>query len=117
MLQILYNLAVCEGYAKAFSALCYKAGIQTEYVIGRGNNSSHGWNLVRVDGVWYQIDVTWDSNNTTVRNNEANIYYKYFLLPDNVMEEDHTAQTYTNYHSCDDSRYIAWNALYQKTKR
>ena len=48
--------AVCEGYAKAFQYLCYTVGINANQVHGVG----HEWNVVRLDGEWYQIDVTWD---------------------------------------------------------
>lgn len=48
--------AVCEGYAKAFQYLCYTVGINANQVHGPG----HEWNVVKLDGEWYQIDVTWD---------------------------------------------------------
>ena len=48
--------AVCEGYAKAFQYLCYEVGINANQVHG----PDHEWNVVKLDGEWYQIDVTWD---------------------------------------------------------
>ena len=48
--------AVCEGYAKAFQYLCYTVGLNANQVHGVG----HEWNVVKLDGEWYQIDVTWD---------------------------------------------------------
>lgn len=47
---------VCEGYSKAFQYLCYEVGINANQVIGVG----HMWNVVKIGGDWYQIDVTWD---------------------------------------------------------
>lgn len=55
--------ALCEGYARAFALLCNKAGIENLYAIGRYNNSDyddHIWNMVKLDGDWYNIDLTWD---------------------------------------------------------
>ena len=48
--------SVCEGYSKAYTMLLAKAGIES-YLVS-GNN--HMWNLVKIDGEYYQTDVTWD---------------------------------------------------------
>ncbi len=56
--------AVCEGYTKAFTYLCHKYGLDCVGVVGgtykSGGASDHAWNLVKVDGDWYFVDVTWD---------------------------------------------------------
>ena len=52
--------AVCEGYAKAFHLLANYAGIDSIYAVGYGDGGGHAWNLVCLDGEWYNIDVTWD---------------------------------------------------------
>ena len=52
--------AVCQGYAMAFSALMQRVGIPCCYVASDAMN--HGWNQVRLSGVWYHVDVTWDDN-------------------------------------------------------
>lgn len=57
--------AVCEGYAKSFKYIMDAANIPCIVVIGKGINStgqteSHAWNYVKIDGVWYGVDVTWD---------------------------------------------------------
>ena len=94
------KVAVCQGYALAFKALCDEAGIQCEMVYGTGNSGgqsiSHAWNVVCVDGQWYQIDVTWDDPITSGLTEEecqkgANLSYAYYLIPDAVMYMDHTA--------------------------
>ena len=58
---------VCEGYARAFQLLCEKAGITAMCILGNarsnGETEGHMWNAVRVDGVWYFCDPTW--NDTT----------------------------------------------------
>lgn len=109
------KLAVCQGYAEAFSLLCHKAGIQTEMVYGTADNGqsteSHAWNIVRIDGVWYQIDTTWDDPITQNTAGGANLRYSYFLIPDSVMSLDHTANSYTNKYPCTDSRYLDYGEL------
>lgn len=109
------KLAVCQGYAEAFSLLCHKAGIQTEMVYGIADNGqsreSHAWNIVRIDGVWYQIDATWDDPITQNTAGGANLRYSYFLIPDSVMNQDHFADRYTHKYACTDSRYLEYGEL------
>ncbi len=50
------NKGVCEAYTKAFQYLCYEVGINANQV----SSSNHMWNVVLIDGEWYQVDVTWD---------------------------------------------------------
>lgn len=52
--------AVCQGFATAFYRLCLAAGLDARYVSSAVFN--HGWNIVRVDGKYYEMDCTWDSN-------------------------------------------------------
>lgn len=93
---LLYKLAVCEGYAEAFHLLCAKAGVQSYMMYGEAGNSvdgwdSHAWNVVRIDGQWYQIDCTWDDPlvNGAVVTGRGNLSYTYFLLTDEEMYSDH----------------------------
>lgn len=58
--------AVCDGYARAFAILCKKAGIPCLIARGYSNNpetgkqEGHAWNVVKLDGEYYHVDVTWD---------------------------------------------------------
>jgi hypothetical protein len=52
-----------RGLALAFSALCAKGSIETRVVDGTLDGAAHSWNLVLLDGAWYQVDV---SQNSTV---------------------------------------------------
>ncbi len=59
---------VCEGYAKAFRAICEHNGITCLLVSGYANgheNEGHMWNIVLVEGAWYTVDVTWDDDITS----------------------------------------------------
>lgn len=55
---------VCEGYAKAFKAICDKMGIECIIVAGEGEvsgtKSPHMWNYVKMDEKWYLADITWN---------------------------------------------------------
>lgn len=54
--------AVCLGYATAFQLLMDMAGVECITVVGasRGSTRDHAWNMVRLDGLWHCVDVTWD---------------------------------------------------------
>lgn len=56
--------AVCDGYSLAYEYLLRQAGINSTMVYGQAgaNDSlgSHAWNLVEIDGEWYEVDTTWD---------------------------------------------------------
>ncbi len=49
---------VCQAYALAFLAMARAAGLHAEVVVSAAMD--HAWNRVRVDGAWYQVDVTRD---------------------------------------------------------
>ena len=112
---LLDHLAVCEGYARAFSWLCEQAGLNELMVSGTADNGSgsisHAWNQVQVDGIWYNIDVTWDDPlvEGQIVTDGSNIVYDYFLVPDRIINENHWAETPADRHSCTDDRYLASN--------
>lgn len=80
---------VCESYAVAFYMLAKIAGLDCHYVVGavETSDADHAWNRVKVDGVWYYIDCTWDD---PVGGGAEN--YQYFLSKsiwkDHVVERE-----------------------------
>lgn len=50
--------AVCQGYALAYKLLLNKVGIECYMVTSKAMN--HAWNLIVLDGEYYQVDTTWD---------------------------------------------------------
>lgn len=72
----------CAGYAKAMQYLCDKAGIVSMVVTGETNKGqTHAWNVVDIDGKWYNLDATWDDPILSTPNYK-NIRYNFFLVPD-----------------------------------
>ncbi len=57
---LLNGKALCEGYSKAFSYVCQLIGIEADCIVGTANGGSHMWNIVKLDGEWYHMDVTFD---------------------------------------------------------
>lgn len=86
--------ALCEGYAKAFSYLCNLAGIENVIVTGQ-TNVPHMWNMVKLGGNWYHVDVTWDNPDDALHAEYPDvILYQYFMVTDSVIENNHTIWTY-----------------------
>lgn len=65
---------VCEGYAKAFQLLANYAGLESIYAVGYGNGGGHAWNLINIDGEWYNLDVTWDDLNKNATAQRQMVY-------------------------------------------
>ena len=55
---LLEGTAVCDGYAKTYALTLRKLGITGVLVTSR--DIGHAWNMVELDGNWYQVDCTWD---------------------------------------------------------
>lgn len=52
------RIAVCQGYALAYKYLLNQVGIDCYMVTS--DTMNHAWNLIKLDGQYYQVDVTWD---------------------------------------------------------
>lgn len=71
--------ANCQGYSLAYGILLEKAGIGVRYVVSE--KMGHMWNLVRIDGKWYNTDVTWDDPLDTYSSSDqySQVMHNYFL--------------------------------------
>lgn len=85
--------ALCEGYAKAFAYLCNLAGIENVLVTGE-TYVAHMWNMVKLDGNWYHVDVTWDKSDDQLHEVFPDVVlYQYFMVTDAVIRNTHTIST------------------------
>ena len=85
------HTGVCSGYALATQALLNRAGVECIYVTGdagSGNDwGGHAWNIVNIDGKYYQLDVTWDD--PIGIDDDDFICWDYFLVSDNTLSKNH----------------------------
>ena len=57
-----YSL-LCEGvgdsraFAQIYAAMCTRIGLEAASISGTRDGEKHHWNLVRIDGVWYHLDL------------------------------------------------------------
>lgn len=100
--------AVCDGYAAAFNILMERFGVKCLLVDGVTANSvndeGHQWNIVYVEDKCYHIDVTWDDINIYGGGETENgfVSYQYFLLSDDEISNDHTADSRKAIPACPD---------------
>lgn len=94
------GVGVCEGIAKSVKILCDALGIWCMIALC-GNNPEkgikyrHTWNVVRINGNYYHLDVTFDNSLSREKKNEdpaemkEKIRYDYFNLDDRALFRDH----------------------------
>ena len=79
--------AVCDGYTKAAQLLLDRLGIENYYVDGTSNGELHSWNLVKLNGNYYFMDITWDD---PVPDTPNSVRYTYFLVTSDQLRKDHS---------------------------
>lgn len=88
------GVGVCEGIAKSVKILCDQLSIPCIVVISENNLDKnikyrHAWNVIRINGVWYHLDATFDN---TLGKKE--VRYDYFNLDDKSIFKDHEPLIY-----------------------
>ena len=85
----------CSGYADALSLALRHFGIQSLVA----NSDDHAWNLVNINGQWYNCDATWDDTGTdTIRiayDPSQDEYNAWMNQPDRIYaaDSDHIPKT------------------------
>jgi len=92
--------SVCAGISRAAQLLLNRLGIFATYVTGvayvPGTSSEpigHAWNLVRVNGEYYFLDVTWGFPtfaSDSVIGERIDVIYDYLLLTYDMIADTHT---------------------------
>ena len=77
--------AVCQGYSLLGYKMLNEAGIPTRIIASLGMD--HSWNLVKLSGKWYHLDITWNDNASERVGGKT--MYTYFLLTDKEIKKDH----------------------------
>lgn len=80
------GVALCGGYAKLFEAVMHRLGYECEYITGTADGGPHAWNMIKLDGEYYHIDLTWDDPDR----DDGLRLYNYFCVNDAMIEKTHT---------------------------
>ena len=78
---------VCQGFALLTYRMLDEVGITNHIVEGYAGGRSHAWNLVHIEGMWYQLDTTWDD---PVPFKKGRVIDTYFNLTDVELAKDHS---------------------------
>jgi len=79
--------AICAGYTSTFQLFMDLLGVECITVNGSNRISGevHAWNMVRIEGDWYCVDVTW--NDPYGGSGSSITRYRYFNVTSEFMEE------------------------------
>ena len=97
---LINKTAVCQGYASLFYRLALDAGVDTRVISGEAGGP-HAWNIVKLNGKYYNLDSTRDAGRST---------YAYFLkntndFDDHVRDNDYQSNEFIE-------EYPMWDESY-----
>lgn len=94
--------AVCQGYSELFRLLCLACGIECEVISGYSKTevrqigfmpkvADHAWNVIRLNGQWQLVDVTWGAGYVDGKENAfvADFSDVYFLMAPGLFALNH----------------------------
>lgn len=105
--NLINQRSTCQGYMMLVYKMMTEASIPCRIISGTGDGESHGWNIVKLEGKWYNLDCTWDDPLT--RNGEEVLVHDYFLKSDEDFgehvrdEEFRTEEFYGEYEMGEES--------------
>jgi len=107
---LIHGVGVCQGYAQAMDRLLKACGIESKMAIGEANDGKgwigHAWNIVKLGGKYYHLDLTWDDPVSEDGSNE--IRYSYFNVTDEQIEKNHKWNK-ENYPKCSSTEFAFKN--------
>lgn len=117
------KVSVCAGYSRAAQYLLHRMGVECIYVTGTiTGQGAHAWNIVKCDGQYYQMDVTFgdpvfmsEESGESMPSNSIN--YGYLCCTDEEIYQNHTPDTAVTFPTCTstDLNYYRLNGMYYET--
>ena len=93
------NIAVCAGYTLTYSYLMKQLGIECEYV--GSDDMEHAWNKVKIDGNWYNVDITYDNADYYDAENTYGLAYHSCFLKSDAQFGTEAGMYHFNYSTYD----------------
>ena len=60
---LINRTAVCQGYSNLLYRMLKMAGVDSRIIAGTSQGENHSWNIAKIDGLYYNLDATWDTGN------------------------------------------------------
>lgn len=105
---------VCYQYTKCYAYLLARCGIESEII--QSDSMNHAWLKIRLDGNYYNVDLTWDD---PIPEQTGKVRHRYFLYSDsafrsaNQIERQHYG--YRSIHPSDSTAYDQFENLHSFT--
>ena len=77
------HTGVCQAYSYTMRYLLNRLGIESTFC--ESNPMNHMWNMVKLGGNWYHMDVTWDD---PIYDMKGKAMHEYFLMSDAQISDD-----------------------------
>lgn len=93
---------VCQSYAYLFQYLMGLKGVECYTTVSDSMN--HAWNIVGLNGNYYNLDITWDD---PIQDYFGQARHNYFMLSDATMQDsnhNHSGRDLTQY-ACNDTSF------------
>ena len=103
---LIQETATCQGYSVALYRMLRQAGINARIITGIGHGENfdgfHAWNIAQLDGVYYNLDATWDAGKDE---------YSYFLkgkdgFTGHVPGEEFTANMFMEQYPISETNFV-----------
>lgn len=112
--------AVCQGYASLLYRMLWQAGVPNRFIGGRkvqnDPETAHAWNIVKINGVYYNVDATWDANEATFGTVDGLFDSQYLMtwrlvaddlahFPDHYRDEEYTTSEFYSQYPMSSTNY------------
>ena len=98
--------SACAGYAQLYMDVMRRLDIpcQIAECDDTGDGIGHAWNMIRLEGEWYHVDVTWDDATPDVY---GRVLHEHFLKTDSQFKTADNGHNFgwTAYTSCNGGKY------------
>ena len=93
--------AVCDGFTNACNVLLNKCNIESILVLGNLKDELHAWNLVKIGGNYYHLDVT---SNISLKKDEGIYNHMFFNVTDEKITKTHKIKYPKIYPKCTETK-------------
>lgn len=110
---LVQRMAVCQGYSNLLYRMALEMGIDCRIITGVSHGENHSWNIVKLDGQYYNLDATWDSELRQAGNS-----CEYFLkcdanFPDHTRDGQYQTEAFVSRYPIAESDYVPQDNSYE----